>query len=95
MVKSVLERVFGSRAKVRVLEVLVKEKEINITGLSRKSGVGFKIVKNIIEDFKEMGLVEEKAFGRIRIVKLVVDDPRVKAIINLYSRFGVRERLPR
>ncbi|MGC9121829.1 MAG: hypothetical protein ACP5HP_02695 [Thermogladius sp.] len=53
-----------------VIETLRKHGELNITKLSRLTGIHFSVLEKIIVELVEQGVVEEKRYGRLRIVKL-------------------------
>ncbi|AFK50510.1 hypothetical protein TCELL_0085 [Thermogladius calderae 1633] len=53
-----------------VIETLRKHGELNITKLSRLTGIHFSVLEKIVVELVEQGVVEEKRYGRLRIVKL-------------------------
>jgi len=66
----VLEEIFSSRGRVKVLKVLAKVGEINISELVRRSGLNYMSVQNHLKSLKSLDVIEEKRFGRIRIISL-------------------------
>jgi len=82
-----IEDIFGSKSKIKILAALVKLREINIAGLVRACGSGYTAIERSLKDLEKLGIVSEKRFGRIRIVKLVENDMRVQAIIKLFETF--------
>lgn len=72
--------VLGSRPKIEILSFLLEEGEANITTLVRESGLGYRTVERHLRELRELGLVTERRFGRIRIVKLKVNDPRISSL---------------
>ncbi|MCE4603409.1 MAG: helix-turn-helix domain-containing protein [Aeropyrum sp.] len=75
-----LEDIITSKGKVKILKILVKDGQANITRLVRETGMHHKLVSKHIEDLKRMGLVGEKRYGRIRFIYLEYGDPRVRVI---------------
>ncbi len=63
-----VEELLGSRWKVRMIKELVNENEINISALVKRSHSFFRTATEYIEFLKEIGLVKEKRFGKVRIV---------------------------
>ncbi|MGC9181735.1 hypothetical protein [Thermogladius sp.] len=53
-----------------VIETLRKHGELNITKLSKLTGIHFSVLEKIVVELVEQGVVEEKRYGRLRIVKL-------------------------
>ena len=79
-----VELIFGSKSKVKVLRHLVRVGEDNITSVARATGLNTVIVNRVIDDLKKAGVVEEKRFGRIRILKLV-RSPVGEAVANIFK----------
>lgn len=82
-----IEDIFGSKSKIKILAALVKLREINIAGLVRVCGSGYTAIERSLKDLEKLGIVSEKRFGRIRIIKLVENDVRTQAIIKLFEAF--------
>ena len=59
----------GSVGILRVLETVTKQGTINISHLSRKTGLNHTGVDNHVKKLVELGLVEEKRYGTIRMIK--------------------------
>ena len=66
----VLEDVFGSIGRIRVLEVIVKAKDVNISPVGRKTGLNHTSVDRHVNSLKELGLIEDNLWpGGIRMLK--------------------------
>lgn len=65
-----LEKVFGSLAKVKILELLAREGELNVTAISKRVGVNHSRMRTHLEDLKTLKVIEEKKFGKIRIFQI-------------------------
>jgi len=85
---SILEEVFSSRGRVKVLRVLVKFKELNISEVARKANLSHTAVERHLEKLKQLKLVTEKKFGRIRIFRFNSKNPIAEAIKDLFEKFG-------
>ena len=62
-----VEELLGSRGRIRVLRVLAESGELYLTEVGRRTGLNYTSVKRHLEKLKEMGLVRERRYGRIRI----------------------------
>ena len=62
--------IMGSIGRLKILELLANEGEVNVTAISQKTGVNHTRVKVHLESLLELNIVEEKRFGRIKIYKL-------------------------
>jgi DNA-binding transcriptional ArsR family regulator len=62
-----IERIFGGLGKVRILALLAQMQELNITAISRQTGLNHSRVRLHLNDLCELNIVKEKRFGRISI----------------------------
>ena len=53
-----------------ILEVLQKYGELNITRISRLTGLHYRVVSKKLLELVEMGFVEERRFGRLRLFRI-------------------------
>lgn len=84
----IIEKMLGSKSKIRILATLIKLREINIASLVKACGSGYTAVERSLKDLEKIGIINEKRFGRIRIIKLVENDNRVQALIKLFEVFS-------
>jgi len=80
---SSIEDVFSSKGRTRLLKVLAEVGELNITEIVRRAGLNYTAASRHLKALRAMGLVEEKTFGKIRILSLKQEDPRAEAIRTL------------
>ena len=80
-----VENLLGSKARIRILRVLLDKEELNITAIAREAEVNYKTALHHLEELKSMGIITEKVFGRVRIFKINHEDPRVKALKNMFN----------
>jgi len=78
-----LEELLSSKGRVRVLKVLLRDGQANISRLIRETGLHHRLVVKHLEELKRMGLVEERRYGRLRIYEINLRDPRVSALRDL------------
>ena len=65
------EEILGSKGRIRVLEVLTESGELNISEVSRRTGLNYTSVERHLMKLKNMGLLNEKRYGKIRIFEAV------------------------
>jgi DNA-binding transcriptional ArsR family regulator len=65
------EQILGSRGRIRVLQVLSESGELNISEVSRRTGLNYTSVERHLTSLQEIGLIKEKRYGKIRIFELV------------------------
>ncbi len=66
----VVEEILGSRGRIRVLQVLTESGELNISEVSRRTGLNYTSVQRHLMKLKELGLLKEKRYGKIRIFQV-------------------------
>ena len=62
-----IEEILGSKAKVKILNLLVSRNELNITQIIKETKLNHRCVEPHLKQFESIGLIKEKKFGRIRI----------------------------
>ena len=82
-----IENVLSSRGKIKILKVLVFEDEINISAIVRLTKLNNSTVNRHLAYFKEVGIVQEKIFGRTKIYRLNQNDLKVQAIRQLIEHW--------
>lgn len=80
-----IEKVLASKGKVRILKVLMKEGQINISRLVKLTGLHHDVVVKNMEELKEMGIVEEKRYGRLRIYMIDLRDPKISGLYEIFK----------
>jgi DNA-binding transcriptional ArsR family regulator len=72
------EELMGSRGRIRVLKVLAESGELNISEVGRRTGMNYTSVERHLEALREMGLLREKRYGKIRIYEALFRTISVK-----------------
>ena len=68
--KNILEDLFSSRGRVRVLQIMSERRELNISAIARYTRLNYVTVLKHLNALKGLGIVEERRFGKIRIFRL-------------------------
>ncbi len=61
------EELLGSRGRIRTLQVFAESGELNISEVSRRTGLNYTSVERHLVKLAKLGLVKEKRYGKIRI----------------------------
>ena len=84
-----VEKLLGSRGRIRVLRVLTENREMNISEVGRRTGMNYTSVERHLKALEEMGLLREKRYGKIRIFEATF-----KSLNILFERnHGIKIRL--
>ncbi|MBD3193734.1 MAG: hypothetical protein GF317_01670 [Candidatus Lokiarchaeota archaeon] len=75
---------FGTKARLKIIHTLSMEPnyELNISDITRKTQQNHKRVSNEISFLKKIGIIQEKKYGRIRILRLKEERYKVKFLID-------------
>ena len=75
-----IENLLGSRARVKILKILAKNKELSISQIIKRTKLNHTCVKDHLTYLKSNNLVQEKIFGRIRIYRYKFENIRAKSL---------------
>ncbi len=89
---TLLETLLSSKTRIKILRVLIRLREVNITKLTRITELNHKVVRYHINILKEYGIVEEKHIGRICIIRLNESNPKVKILQELFRELDIPEQ---
>ncbi|MCD6509120.1 MAG: ArsR family transcriptional regulator [Thermoprotei archaeon] len=87
-----IEDIFSSKGRVKILKILALKGELNISEIARRAELNHSSTLAHLEQLKDMGIIEEKTFGRIRIFRFREEDPKAKIIKQLFEAFNRLER---
>ncbi|HID15850.1 MAG TPA: ArsR family transcriptional regulator [Candidatus Atribacteria bacterium] len=84
--ENLIEEMFSSKGRVRVLRMLIKNQELNISEIARKTRLSHTSVEEHLEKLCKTNIVTEKRFGRIRIFKFNENNPIAKIIKEMFNK---------
>ncbi len=74
MILRLIEDLLGSRARVKILKVLAINEESTISILIKKTKLNHSSVAKHLKYLKDVNLVQEKKFGRIKIYRYKIEN---------------------
>ena len=83
-----IEDVFSSKGRVRILAILAKIGELNISEIARRAGLNYATTNQHLQTLENYKLVRHKTFGRIRIFRYNEENPRaimIRQLIELWE----------
>ena len=83
--KLLLEDVFQSKGRIKILKILAIEGELNISEIARRAGINHNSTRYHLNFLVKANVVQEKKFGRIRIYRFKIENIKVRAIKNLFE----------
>ncbi|MCW4051249.1 MAG: winged helix-turn-helix domain-containing protein [Candidatus Bathyarchaeota archaeon] len=66
------------RGRVRVLDIILMEGEVNISHLARKAGMDHNATSGHVDSLVELGLVRERRVGRERVIMPCVSSVEIR-----------------
>jgi Fic family protein len=81
------QRLLGKKGSVRVLEVFLGNREIPVTrsGLEKLSGMSQPTVSRTVEEFLEIGIIEESKDDSPKMFRLNMEHPGATGLISAYD----------
>ena len=80
---TVIEDVFSSKGRMRILKVLADIGELNVSEIARRAGLNYATTNQHLLVLENHGLVTYKKFGRVRIFRLNEENPAARIIREL------------
>jgi len=90
--ESLKEKILGAKWKIRILSLLAKLNVVTITYLVKNTGSFYKNVVKYIELLKEYEIVNEKKFGKTRLIVANEKSDLFLQISNLLQRIDLYEK---
>lgn len=78
-----ISNVFSTRSKIRILELLALNNELNISEIIRQTKLNHSCVENSLKYLIQIDFVQEKKFGRIKIYRFKDENIYAHALKNL------------
>ncbi|MBY8982129.1 MAG: helix-turn-helix transcriptional regulator [Candidatus Lokiarchaeota archaeon] len=75
---NLIEDLLGSRAKTKIIKLLAKNNELNISSIIKKTHLNHKNVLKHLNYLKLVNLVQEKNFGRIKIFRYKIENIKAR-----------------
>ena len=78
-----IEDVFSSKTRVKILKLIWRLGELNVSDIARRIGANFTTTSQHLRILEEEKIVQQRVYGRIRMYRLNQASPKAKAIQNL------------
>ena len=78
-----LDNVFSSKGRAKILELLAQNNEMNISEIIRRTCLNHSSATLHLKALEELGFIQEKIFGRIKIYRYRIEDVNARALKNL------------
>ena len=78
--KHLIEDILGSRARVKILKALALNEELTISLIIKKTNLNYSNVKTHLNRLKNLDLIQEKKFGRIKIYRFRIENIKARSL---------------
>jgi len=78
--KYLIEEIFGSKARVKILKTLAKNSELTISLIINKTKLNYSNVMKHLNHLKNLDLIQEKKFGRIKIYRYKIENIKARSL---------------
>ena len=78
-----IEDVFSSKGRVRILRILSEIGELNISEITRRARLNYTTTNEHLQILEKAGLIKHKSFGRIRIYRFNEENIKARSIKDL------------
>jgi DNA-binding transcriptional ArsR family regulator len=82
-----LEEALSSSGRIRILSLLSQVEQLHLTEISKRTDQSYAATDRHLRALRRADLVEEKDYGRVRIFRLRLENPRAKMLQDLILRW--------
>jgi len=82
-----VEELFSSYGRVKIMGIMMESNELNISEITRRSGISHSSVEVHLRLLVDLGLLTEKRFNRIRIFEVNHSNPYTNAVGRFLSEW--------
>lgn len=78
-----LEEVFSSKPRMKILKLIARLGELNVSDVARRIGVNFTTTSRHLRLLEEEGILTQRTYGRIRMYRFNQSSVKAKAVQDL------------
>ena len=83
MTRMELEDVFSSKPRIKLLRLIARLGELNVSDIARRIGMNFTSTSRHLRVLEEEGILQQRTYGRIRMYRFNQASPKAKAVQRL------------
>jgi len=87
-----LEEVFSSKPRMKILKLIERLGELNVSDVARRIGVNFTTTSRHLRILEEEGILQERTYGRIRMYRFNQNSLRAKAVQALIEAWEQKNK---
>jgi DNA-binding transcriptional ArsR family regulator len=78
-----VEQVFSSKPRMKILKLIARLGELNVSDVARRIGVNFTSTSKHLRVLEEEGILQQRTYGRIRMYRFNQASAKAKAVQDL------------
>ena len=78
-----LEEVFSSKPRMKILKLVDKLSELNVSEFARRLGLNYTTTNRHLQILEAEGILQQRTYGRIRMYRFNQASPKAKAVQEL------------
>ncbi len=78
-----LEEVFSSKPRMKILKLVSKLGELNVSEFARRLGLNFTTTSRHLQVLEGEGILQQRTYGRIRMYRFNQASPKAKVVQEL------------
>jgi DNA-binding transcriptional ArsR family regulator len=82
-----LDKIFSSSGRVKILTILAQNEGLHLTEIARRTDQNYTSTERHLKELTEANIVSEHDYGRVRVFKLNIDNPRGKLLKQLITQW--------
>ncbi|MCS7114751.1 MAG: winged helix-turn-helix domain-containing protein [Candidatus Bathyarchaeota archaeon] len=87
-----IERVLGSKTRLKILRILYQVGGLNVSEIARRIGANHKVTLRHLEILENEGILTHKTFGRIKIYRFKEGSPKAVTIQKFFKEWENAEK---
>jgi DNA-binding transcriptional ArsR family regulator len=78
-----LEDVFSSKPRMKILKLISRLGELNVSDISRRIGLNFSTTSRHLQLLEDEGILQQRTYGRIRMYRFNQASKKAKVVLDL------------
>ena len=78
-----IEAVFSSKPRMKILKLIARLGALNVSDIARRINLNYTTTNQHLKLLEAEGILQQRAYGRIRMYKFNETSPKAKAVQNL------------
>lgn len=87
-----LEEVFSSKPRMKILKLVARLGELNVSDVARRIGVNFSTTSRHLRVLEDEGILQQRTYGRIRMYRFDQSSAKAKVVQDLIDAWEMANK---